>query len=145
MQTLSNWKLTFDPAGTPLVVLAFGQMPDGEFALPWRQQSQESARIRATLATRWARGNVTSGVSFAAFSDHANDAAARLWCLQSSILLNSYAGRTAKLRLEIQGSALRFELQNATLDTVDTVIRVAGVARTRTQWVIGGTGWLQLP
>jgi hypothetical protein len=145
MQVLSNWKLTYDPAGTPLVILAFGQIMEGEFALPWRQQVQESTRIRATTAKRWARGNVSSGISLATFKDHASDAAARLWCLQTSIALGTYAGSTAKLRLEIEGSALVFELQDATLDGADSVLRPAAVPRTRTQWALGGTGWVQLP
>ena len=145
MQTLSNWKLTFDPAGTPLVILAFGQIMDGEFALPWRQQVQESGRIRAATAKRWARGNASSSISLANYKDHASDAAARLWCLQTNIALATYSGKTAKLRLEIEGSVLVFELQDATLDVAESVMRVAAVPRTRTQWSVGGSGWVQLP
>lgn len=145
MQILSNWKLTFDPAGTPLAVLAFGQIMDGEFAVPWAQSAQASGRVRAPLGARFARGNVVSGISLTTYKDHASDAAARLWCLQTNIALNSYSGVTSKLRLEIQGSAVVCELQNATLDRAVARLRVAGVPRTLMEWSIGGTGWVQLP
>lgn len=146
LPTASNWKLTFDPAGTPLVILAFGQVIESsEFAIPWRQSTQESARVRATLAARWARGNVSSGIRFTTQESHADDAAARLYCLQKNIALNAYANVTAKLKLEIQDSAIVFELQSATIDEAECRRDLRGTARTLTTWAIGGTGWVQLP
>lgn len=146
LPTASNWKLTFDPDGTPLVILAFGQVIEsGEFSIPWRQEAQAATRIRATMGARWARGNVTSGIRFTTQESHADDAAARLYCLQKNIALNAYAKVTAKLKLEIDGSATVFELQAATIDEAECRRDLRGTARTLTSWTIGGTGWVQLP
>jgi hypothetical protein len=145
MQISSNWRLTYDPTGTPLVLLDFGQIMEGEFTIPWRQQAESRGKIRATTSTRYARGNVESGLALTTFKDHATDAAARLWLLQTSIALNGYSGRTALLRLEISGSETVYQLADATLDAAESELRIAGNARTRTRWQIGGTGWSVAP
>jgi len=144
MRILSNWRLTFDPAGTPLVLVDIGQLMDGEIIIPWRQQAETRGRIRAAAAMRVARGNAESGITLTTYTDHASDAAARLFCLQRNIAMAGYSGRTATLRLEIAGSALVYQMAAATLDVAETELVVAPVARTMTRWSVGGTAWTQV-
>lgn len=145
MPVISNWKLTFDPGGTPLVILDFGQAFEGEFSFPWRQISQQSNRVRAGRGKRYARGNSSGGIQFTALKDHADDAAARLWCLEANIECDNYSGVTSTLLLEIANSARTFSMSDASIDDCDPRMRIAGVARTHTAWDIGGSGWVELP
>jgi hypothetical protein len=144
MQILSNWQLTFDPDGTPLVLVAFGQLIEAELAVPWQQQAESRGTIRGTHARRYSRGNAESGITITSYKEHADDEAARLWCLQNAIALDAYSGVTAKLLLEISGSTVTYELAAATLDGAESAIRIAPSARTQTRWTIGGTAWTEI-
>ena len=142
MAIRSNWKLTFDPAGSaPLVIVDFGGIHGAEFAFPWRQVVNQHRLVNATNARRHARGNVATALSLETWEDHASDAAARLWCVDMQMTLDDFAGVTSTLRLEIEGSAAIYTLAQATIDEVEIRRRIQGVARTQTQWTIGGAGW----
>lgn len=145
MQLLSNWTLTFDRSGTPLVLVEPGMRIEGELGFPWQESAQESSRIGATLGERRARGNASTRVRVTAIREHESDAAARLWCLQLQPTLNTYSGVTSTLMIQAVAGSTRHELGAAVLESVETRLRPGAVARTETTYELAGSAWEALP
>jgi hypothetical protein len=146
MLTLSRWKLTFDRAGTPLVMVDGSMMAEAEIGFPWQQDAADIAPIGAMLATRESRGNAVDRVRFTAVREHESAAAARLWCIQLQTTLNTYSAVTSTLLLEVPGQGTRYELASATIDAVDAAVSLSGGRpRTIATWEVGGCGWEELP
>jgi len=141
----SRWKLTLDPAGTPLVLVDHDQRIEAEMGFPWQQSGDARGRIGAPNAVRVGRGQASTEVAVTALQDHADDAAARGWIVALQPELATYSGRTAPLLLEIQGGS-RYELPAVSLDTVESEVIPAPCARTATSYrLTGGGEWQSLP
>jgi len=134
----SNWKITYDPSGTPLVLVDFGQLTAEELEIPWAQLVQDSNRTRAANKKYYGRGNVARGLVISAFKDHADDATARNWMLIYSISLPALVTKT--LKIEVKGGA-SFLIDEAVIQSAPSR-RVVGapVARTITTYTITGGG-----
>ena len=142
MPIISNWKITYDPAGAVLVIVDFGEAIEGEISFPWAQQIQGGSPTKSLASYNYARGAVRGGLSLTAIKDHADDKAARKWCLDLAIALAAVAGVNGKvLKLEAKGDTEYYELASATINSAEPAMRIAGVARTHTPWSIGGTIW----
>lgn len=145
MLVSSNWKITFNPSGTPLVVCTWGQRIADEPSWPWSQMVQEGPRIRGVTSRFFARGNSTGGLTLASLTDHANDAAARAHCLGMQITLDAVTLLAAPLKVEIFGGAV-YQAASAVIRSGETRMVIgAPKARTRTDWRIEATGWALVP
>ena len=98
MPILSNWKLTFDPAGTPRVLLDFGQKMVQELRWPVRRGLEVVDIAEAAAPFLRVTGNAVVALSFEVFADEATDALSR------RALRASHNG--VKLLLVVVGSIL---------------------------------------
>jgi hypothetical protein len=139
----SNWKITYDPSGAPLVLVDFGAKIGEEIEIPWTQLVQDSKRLRAANAKYFGRGNVENGLTFSVFKDHANDATARNWMLTHAIALPALVTKT--LKLEVAGSGGFLMAEAVIRSAPSRMVTAAPVARTMTTYTITGGGWSVIP
>ncbi len=76
MPILSNWKITWDPAGTPKLFLDYDQEIAGELSMPWEQEHEMRQVIEGAFSEPLPRSHVTGSLKFTCWKDHANNAAA---------------------------------------------------------------------
>lgn len=102
----SLWKFTFDPSGTPLVLLNYGDMLEGEVRFPLKR-GVEVVQITAGAAP-FIRpsGNSSVTISFEVFPTGATDAAARTAVLDSILAINATGKKP--LKIEAQGVTSKY-------------------------------------
>lgn len=98
---LSNWKLTFDPAGTPLVLLAYGDAIEGELRFPLKRGLEVVPLADAPAPFLRATGNSVVTIEFDVFPYLATDALARAAVMQSLITADALAKKP--LKVEVSG------------------------------------------
>ncbi len=137
----SNWKLTFDPSGTPLVILAYGQMIDAELA--WTLQAtceevepvdSEDLFLRDGRIRRYALAVKT-------YTTESLDLTARVNAMQSLIAVSALTRKP--LRLEIQGHTPgKYWQWSSSFIKAHAPLRVleSNKARWSRQWDIVATG-----
>ncbi len=76
MPVISNWKVTWDPAGTPLVFLDYEEEIERELSMPWEQAHEVRQVIEGAFSEPLPRSHVTGSLSFTRWKDHATNAAA---------------------------------------------------------------------
>jgi len=111
----SNWKLTWDPTGTPLVLLDYGDRMQAEPVLNQPHESELVSFSRALNPVGFHYGNVGHYLSFSRAVDHASVEDARDSILAH--LLVTGALRVATLKIEVQSGA-SYELLNGVLQDV---------------------------
>jgi len=103
---LSNWKLTFDPAGTPLVLLDYGAKIAGELRFPLRRGLEVVDLVGASEPFLRATGNSVVSLQFEVFKDETLDKTARQSVMESLIAVNM---RTRKpLKIQVYGITDRY-------------------------------------
>ncbi len=99
----SNWTITWDPAGTPLVLLAIDQEMDGELEIPWEQEHEDRKLIEGDhtepLPRSWVKGSLT----FTAYKEHADNAAARDYLRTHRAVIHALRGLRKTLRITPDG------------------------------------------
>lgn len=135
----SNWKITYDPTGTPRILVNYGGRISDELEIPWSQSVQDSPRLRAASMNYFGRGNVANGLRFGVFNDHADDATARAWML--ALVAGLPTLETKTLKIEINGGAKYLMSQAVIRAVTPRMVINAPVARTLTQYEITGGGW----
>ena len=81
MPICSNWKITWDAAGSPIVYLDFAQEIADEFQLPLEQAHRERKVINGTHTDYLPDGHVTGVLEVTIYKEQASDAAARNYYL----------------------------------------------------------------
>lgn len=98
----STWKVTWDPSGTPLVLLDFGDDTTAELAIPWRQEIERFALIGADWGAFYARGNIAREVRVTKVAAYTDPASLREAILAMDAALSARAGEHAPLRIAVQ-------------------------------------------
>jgi len=104
----SNYRLTFDPAGTPLVLLAYGDEIEGEPRYPLGRGLDVVNLIDAAWPFLRPTGNSSVQLKIDIHKPAASDAAARAEVLDSLIAIN-LLGRKP-LKIEVLGITDRYWL-----------------------------------
>lgn len=105
MSVLSNYAMTWDIGGaTELVLLTVGQEIDAELEFPWEQAHEDRRPVEGSGTDPLPRSLVSGSISFTAYKEHANDAAARQYVhdhraeiharrgLRKSVIVGWYGG-----------------------------------------------------
>lgn len=132
----SNWTITWDPTGTPLVLLDVGQDMGEELDFPWEQAIEERRVIEGAttepLPRKWAKGSLT----FTAYKEHADDLTARAYLLSHRTAIAALAGLRKTLRITPAGGSAT-NISNAVIQSVQPRMSVdADVARTAVTYKI---------
>lgn len=81
MKIASPWKITWDPEGTPLVLVDYDQKIEDELRFPARQKVITREVIEGTDSDFLSRDLWSQTLELTVYKTHASDAAARMWCL----------------------------------------------------------------
>lgn len=104
--TRSRWKLTWDPAGTPIVLLDFDEMIADEPRWPMSRGTETVPLADSLVPFLRASGNHSVQIGFEVARTETLDATARQRVLESLIAAASMAKKP--LRVEIQGISDRY-------------------------------------
>ncbi len=99
----SNWKVTFDPAGTPVVLCAFGSIIEGEPVAGMRKGVEVVDIAGAAFPFIRPTGNRRFDLSFAVHYELASDVLARRSILDGMLTLGPMERKP--LRIELAGLA----------------------------------------
>ena len=118
MKIESNWRITFDPGGTPLVLLAYGDEIEGEPRYPLGRGLEVVALLDAAAPFLRPTGNSSVTLTLDIYKPAASDAAARAEVLDSLIAID-LLGRKP-LKLEVLGITDRYwQFANCFIATFD--------------------------
>jgi hypothetical protein len=138
---ISNWKITFDPAGvSPLVLIAFGDRIDKEPRWPLAMAGEEVAIAASAQPFLRDTGNRTVQFQFETYRDEALDSTARRKVMESLILAAPLGVKP--LRIEIAGitdAYWQFAQARITNHTPGRLLE-APTARVVRGWTITATG-----
>jgi hypothetical protein len=104
----SAWKITLDPAGTPAVVLAFGDRLEDEPAFESKRGHEVIEVIDSLTAFIRDKKAVTGSIRYTRFKDESTDAIARGAVITN--LMSGLAKGKTTARIDIQGDATRYFL-----------------------------------
>jgi hypothetical protein len=126
----SNWAITWDPAGTPLALLAVGQDMGEELEFPWEQAVEERRVVEGgttePLPRQWVKGALT----FTAYVEHADDLTARAYLLSHRAAISALKGLRKTLRITPSGGS-NTDISNAVIQSAVPRMSVdADLART---------------
>lgn len=139
--TSSNWKLTYDPAGTPLVLVAFDAMLESDELEPQLDKSVEVVQLVDSAAPFLRVGqNAVVNFSIRVISEASTDALQRAAMLDS--LIAAQTATKKPLRVEISGVTTAYwQFANATVKSHKPRRLLAHpVPAMVTQWDIVATG-----
>lgn len=144
MNILSNWKLTYDPAGTPLVLLDVGWKVAGELRFPLKRGLEVVDLAEAAAPFLRPAGNSVVTIQFEVFKDESLDKTARQAVMESLIAVNALGKKP--LRIEISGITDRYwQFSNAYLHEHNPARYLeAPVARRVLGYTITATGLTQV-
>ena len=108
----SAWRITWDPSGTPLVLLDYGDLMLEEPTLPQQHNVQEQSYLRADFITTWDRGGVSFDMSFSKISTFTAPEDLRNYALSQSVIIAAL--RHSTLKIEVEGGDV-YELRNASI------------------------------
>ena len=132
----SNWTITWDPAGTPLVLLATGQDMADELEFPWEQAYEERQLIEGTVTEPLPRSLVKGSLSFGVYKEHADDLTARAYLLSHRAAISNLKGLRKTLRITPAGGS-NTDIANAVFASINPRMSVdADVARTAVTYVL---------
>lgn len=139
--TSSNWNLTYDPAGTPLVLVAFDALLESDELEPQLDKTVEIVGLVDSAAPFLRVGkNAVVNFSIRVISEAVSDADSRAAMLDS--LIAAQTATKKPLRLEVAGFPDRYwQFANATVKSHTPRRLLAHPAPAMvTQWDIVATG-----
>ena len=101
MRIASNWKITFDPAGTPLVLLAVGDEIDSELRCPIKRGLDTVALVDSPIPFLRPTGNSQFAIKLNIYTYTSLDTSARAAMFDSLIAIDALGRKP--LRIEISG------------------------------------------
>ena len=104
----SNWKLTLDPAGTPIVLVAIGDRLAGEIEFGGERGFQLVPLVRSAAPFLRNGRNVSASISFGLYKSTTTDALARKELMQD--MLTALALDKKPLKIEASGITDRYWL-----------------------------------
>ena len=125
----SVWKITWDAAGTPWVMLTYGDETEAEIALPWRQEVRTPAVYGTGAAPFFPLGRVSRVFSFSVVEKKtATVHELRNAVLAGDAALTALAGVTKGLKIEVSGGAV-YTTTAAAIEGHEATIDRAGGGR----------------
>lgn len=109
----SLWKFTFDPSGTPLVLLDYGDALEGEVHFPLKRGVEVVPLVYGAAPFLRQSGNSSVTISFQVYPANATDAAARAAIMAA--LLSVDATGNKPLKIEAYGSATYWQFANCVI------------------------------
>lgn len=106
MRIASNWKITFDPAGTPLVLLAVGDEIDSELRCPIKRGLDTVALVDSPMPFLRPTGNSQFAIKLNIYTYTSLDTSARAAMFDSLIAIDTLGRKP--LRIEISGITTYF-------------------------------------
>jgi hypothetical protein len=143
MRISSNWKLTYDPAGTPLVLLTYGDLIQGEPRFPLAKALEVIPLAETDPLLRDGKSKVHT-IQFEVYASAASDKLARQAIMES--LVTAGALTRKPLKLEISGITDRYWLYSAAFVEQHNpgMFVEPSVARLVKGWTIKATGLAQV-
>lgn len=96
------WRIIHDPAGTPTVLLDFGDRTSEEFGASWEKQGDVVPFVRSQYVGVFDRGGVSNSISIQRATTHADGAAAREWGITHAALVQMLG--VADVSIQLKGS-----------------------------------------
>lgn len=118
MKVSSNWKLTFDPAGVPRVLLNYGDQMEGELRFPLRKSLEVVSLAEAAAPFLRLGAEAVVSFSFTVYSTAASDLLARRECLESLVAIAPLVRKP--LRVEIAGTGTYWQFSNCAIAEHET-------------------------
>ena len=115
----SAWKLTWDPTGTPLVLVDFDDRMIEEPTFPQTHEIQAQPFLRANFKTTWDRGNVHFETTFSKVSSFTTPQSLRNYALSQSVIIAALRHSTLKIEVE---NGDTYELRNASISASSPVL-----------------------
>lgn len=140
----SNWKLTFDPGGTPLVLLDYGNLVEGEVFPAMSKPAEVTPLAGASAPFIRDLGNRSFRLGFAVILDAADDKAMRQEMMTSLVTVGPLARKV--LKVQINGITDRYwKYANAfiTEHSPEPVVTSAG-ARVKKRYTVIATEFSQV-
>jgi len=136
----SNWKITLDPGGTPLVLVNYLDRLESEIDLSAQRPVSVIPLVNAAAPLLQDGKNVSVTLAFARYDDSDTDANARKALMQS--ILTALAAESKILKIEVSGITDRYWQFASALVTAFRPVRYrdAPVARRLTSYQIVATG-----
>ena len=136
MKIASRWKLTFDPTGTPLVLLNLGEMIDAE--LEWKLSRAVEIVPLAAAAAPFIRpaGNNVYAVDFTVYRVNASDELGRRSLMDALGSTDDLGKKPLRVSLGNEAGAISdyyYQFANAIVRGLDTFRTMEG-ARVRTAY-----------
>lgn len=126
MKLTSNWRVTFDPSGTPLVLLAYGDEIEGEPRWPLGRGLEVVPLVDAAAPFLRPSGNGAVILRIDIYKPETTDALARAAVLDSLIAID-LLGRKP-LKIEVYGVTDRYWLfANCFIHHFDPAVYLDGV------------------
>lgn len=120
MKIASPWKLTWDPAGTPLVLVDFGQRIEDELRFPARQKVITREVIEGDDSDFLPRDLWAQTLELTVYKVHASDTAARAWCLTHTAAVAAVGRKDLQIEYDDGASGTDvIILPNAVLTDID--------------------------
>lgn len=102
----SNWKLTFDPAGVPLVLLDYGDWIEGELRFPLRRGLEVVNLADSANPFLRPTGNAVITIAFDRYRDETLDTTARRAVMESLVAILPLARKP--MFVEVSGIVDRY-------------------------------------
>lgn len=96
----SNWKITFDPAGSARVLLDFGDKIEGEPVWSLKKGVQTTPLDDAVAPFLRAAGNAVVTFTIKVFTDEALDATARQRIMESLISISALVKKPLRIQVD---------------------------------------------
>jgi hypothetical protein len=144
MPIISNYKLTFDPGGTPRVLLDFGDKVDRELDFNFQRNVEEIQIPEAAEPLLRLEGRRARRIEFVTWDDHASDRVARVRVMESIGQIDALEKKP--LRIEVADQTDRYwQFNNAAVVThVPRRLLECPTARREQRFVILATHWQQV-
>jgi hypothetical protein len=115
MNIASNWKITFDPSGTPRVLLDTGDEMAAEIRWPLKKGMEMIDLVDSANPFLRAKGNNSFSIRLEIYKDESDDATARRTIMESLIAVAALEKKP--LKIEAAGVTDRYWLAGACVIT----------------------------
>jgi len=110
----SDWKMTWDPTGSPLVLLDFDDRMLAEPTFPQTHEIQAQSFLRANYKKNWDRGNVHFEAEFSRVIQFSTPQSLRNYALSQSVVIAGL--RHSTLKIEIRNGDT-YELRDSSISS----------------------------
>jgi len=96
----SCWRVTWDPAGSPVILLAWNNLTTAELEIPWAQDVQVEPLVGSSWPAIIARGNVRREIRFSRLEAYSTAHELRAAVIACDAAVSALAGLTKPLDID---------------------------------------------